>query len=137
MLIVAVILFVLAAIAVTVGVLGLTGTLPGNRVFGVHTPAAVASEDAFRAANRVSAPTTIVAGGLLIVGGVAALLMGPLVGTIVAVVAAVTALFAAGSGASLGARAAEALRPAEPVGSCGEACGGCSLKDACRTGERV
>jgi uncharacterized membrane protein len=136
-LVVAVILFVLAAIAVTVGGLGLTGTLPGNRVFGVHTRAAVVSEEAFRTANRVSAPTTIVAGGLLAVGGVAALLMGPLVGTVVAVVAAGTALFAAGSGASLGARAAEAMRPADEVGDCGQSCTGCALKDACATRERV
>jgi hypothetical protein len=136
-LIVAVILFVLAAVAITVGVLGLTGRLPGNRVFGVHTSAAVVSEEAFRVANRISAPTTLVAGGLLAVGGVSALLMGPLVGTVVAVVATGTALLAAGSGASLGARAAEAMRPAETVGSCGAACGSCSLRDACRTQERV
>jgi hypothetical protein len=131
-LIVAVLLFALAAVAVGVGLLGLTGTLPGNRVFGVHTEAAVASEEAFRLANRVAAPTTLVAGGLLAIGGGAALLMGPLVGTAVAVVAVATALFTAGSGVSLGAGAAAALRPADEVGSCGQACGGCSLKSVCR-----
>jgi hypothetical protein len=131
MLIVALVLFVPAAIAVAVGAMQLTGTLPGNRAFGVTTAAAIRTESGFRLANRVAAPTTLAAGLLFAVGGAAALTMGTAVGSAVAAVAVLTALFTAGSGASMGSRAAEAMAPAEQVGSCGQACGGCSLKDVC------
>ncbi len=129
---VALILFVLAAVAVVTGVLGLTGSLPPNRYFGVHTPEAVQNEQAYLLANKVAAPTSIGAGLLLVAGGVIALLAGPVPGIIAAVLAAVIALFTLGAGVNAAGQAIARLAPAEEVGSCGNACGGCSLRDACQ-----
>ncbi|WP_324192538.1 SdpI family protein [Nocardia transvalensis] len=129
---VAVILFVLAAVAVVTGVLGLTGALPRNRFFGVHTDAALSSEEIFRIANRVAAPTSIGAGVLLAAGGLVALAAGGVIGIGAAVVAAVIALFALGAGANAAAQSIAGLAPAPQVGGCGQACGACSLRDACQ-----
>lgn len=130
--VVALILFVLAAVAVVTGVLGLTGSLPPNRYFGVHTEEAVRSEEAYRLANKVAAPTSIGAGLLLIAGGVVALVAGPIAGIIAAVLAAVIALFTLGAGVNAAGQAIARLAPAPEVGSCGNACGACSLRDACQ-----
>ncbi len=126
---VALILFVLAAVAVVTGVLGLTGSLPPNRFFGVHTEDALSTEETFRIANRVAAPTSFGAGVLLAVGGVIALLASPVVGIVGAVLAAVIALFILGAGANAAAGAIAGLVP--QTGACGGACGACSLRDAC------
>ncbi|WP_328389357.1 SdpI family protein [Nocardia sp. NBC_00416] len=129
---VAILLFVLAVVALTTGVLGLIGRLPGNRYLGVHTEAALRDEAAFRAANRVAAPALIAGAALLSAGGLVVLAAGGFTGGLVAVGVLVIALFTIGSGATAGARAAEAVAPPEPAtGGCGGSCGGCSLKDIC------
>ncbi|MEU1525253.1 SdpI family protein [Nocardia rhamnosiphila] len=132
MFVVAILLFVLAVVALTTGVLGLIGRLPGNRYIGVHTEAALRDESAFRAANRVAAPTLIISAALLSAGGLVVMAAGGFTGVLVAVGVLVIALFTLGAGANAGARAAEAIAPApEPAGGCGGSCGGCSLKEMC------
>ncbi|WP_307642509.1 SdpI family protein [Nocardia uniformis] len=127
----ALILFVLAAIAVVTGVLGLTGKLPGNRYFGVHTQEALASEEAFRLANRVAGPTSVGAGILLAAGGVVALVAGGIAAVAVPIVTVVIGFLTLGAGANAAAQAIAGLAPAAEVGGCGSACGSCSLRDAC------
>ncbi|WP_280399095.1 SdpI family protein [Nocardia carnea] len=128
---VAILLFVLALIALATGVLGLIGRLPGNRYIGVHTEAALRDETAFRTANRIAAPTSLVSGALLAAGGLVVLAAGTLTGLVVTAGVLVIALFTLGAGANAGARAAEAIAPPTETGGCGGACGGCSLKSTC------
>lgn len=130
-LVVAVILFVLSAVAVVTGVLGLTGTLPPNRIFGVHTDEAVRTEENYRLANRVAAPASLVAGVLLAAGGGVAVVAGGLPALIISVLTLVIAVFTLGAGATAAANALAANAPAPEVGGCGSACGSCSLRDAC------
>ncbi|MFR9771020.1 SdpI family protein [Nocardia sp. SC052] len=132
MFVVALVLFVLAVVAVTTGALGLTGRLPRNRFFGVHTEAALSTDDTFRVANRVAAPTSIAAGALLFAGGLVGLAAGGFVALAVAACAAVVALFTLGAGANAAAQAAEAIAPPPQTGGCGNSCGACSLRDACQ-----
>ncbi|MFC9893425.1 SdpI family protein [Nocardia sp. NPDC127579] len=127
---VALALFVLAVVAIATGVLGLTGRLPFNRVVGVHTESALSSEENFRIANRVAAPTSVAAGALLFAGGLVASQAGVLVGLIVAVVSSVVALFTLGGGAIAADKALASLVPVQS-GGCGSSCGSCSLRDTC------
>ncbi|MFJ1459232.1 SdpI family protein [Nocardia sp. N2S4-5] len=128
--VVALILFVLAVVAVVTGVLGLSGSLPRNRFFGVHTDEALRTEESFRIANRVAAPTSFGAGVLLAAGGVIALFAGGVVGMVGALLAAVIAVFVLGAGVNAAAGAIAGLAP--EAGGCGQACGACSLRDACQ-----
>ena len=68
----AALLAVLAVAAAVTAKRGAAGTLRRAGRLGVHSPAAMASEDAFALANRVAAP---VAAGASIVAGVLALLV--------------------------------------------------------------
>lgn len=131
MLVVAILLFVLALVALTTGVLGFFGRLPGNRYIGVHTEAALRDETAFRTANRIAAPTSVISGALLAAGGLVVLAATTLTGILVTVGVLVIALFTLGAGANAGARAAEAIAPPPETGGCGGSCGGCSLKNTC------
>ncbi|NKY85756.1 SdpI family protein [Nocardia veterana] len=131
MFVVALILFLLAAVAVVTGVLGLTGALPRNRFFGVHTDDALSTEETFRVANRVAGPTSVGAGLLLAAAGAIALVAGVWVGVIATVVALVVALFTLGAGANAATEAIAELVPAD-IGGCGSSCGACSLRDACQ-----
>ncbi|MEU2090789.1 SdpI family protein [Nocardia beijingensis] len=132
MFVVALVLFVLAVVAVATGALGLTGRLPRNRFFGVHTEAALSTDETFRVANRVAAPTSIAAGALLFAGGLVGLAADGFIALAVAACAAVVALFTLGAGANAAAQAAEAIAPPPQTGSCGNSCGACSLRDACQ-----
>ncbi|UAK33832.1 SdpI family protein [Nocardia asteroides] len=132
MFVVALVLFVSAVVAVTTGALGLIGRLPRNRFFGVHTEAALSTDETFRVANRVAAPTSIGAGALLFAGGLVALVAGGIAGLVVAAGAAVIALFTLGAGANAAAQAAEVIAPPPATGGCGNSCGACSLRDACQ-----
>ncbi|WP_067477984.1 SdpI family protein [Nocardia amamiensis] len=132
MFVVALVLFVLAVVAIATGALGLTGRLPRNRFFGVHTEAALSSDETFRVANRVAAPTSIAAGALLFAGGLVALAASGFVALVVAAGTAVVALFTLGAGATAAAQAADELAPPAEVGGCGSSCGACSLRDACQ-----
>ncbi|WP_037177137.1 SdpI family protein [Rhodococcus sp. UNC363MFTsu5.1] len=120
MVIVATVLFVVALAIGVVAVAGITGRLPRNRWAGVTTPEALASDDAFRLANRIAAPTMAAAALLLVIGGVGALAFGTAGGLLTVAVALVAALVTAGYGGSMGARAAAA---AAPAGGCGHDCG--------------
>ncbi len=124
------ILFVLAFVAIATGVLGLTGRLPRNRFLGVHTDDALSTEETFRIANRVAAPTSVAAGFLLFAGGLIAFAAPWAVALGVAAAALVLALFTLGAGANAAGRAIADLVPAE-TGGCGQSCGACSLRDAC------
>jgi hypothetical protein len=66
---------VLAALAVASGLMargGFAGSLARTGRLGVHTPPAMASDEAFRVANRVAAPVTAGAG---VIAGVVAVLI--------------------------------------------------------------
>lgn len=129
----ALLLIALAAAAGLMAARGRAGSLQRTDRLGVHTPAALAGDEAFAVANRVAAP---VAGGAAVVAGVIAVLVVVLpVPTAATVVIALVGL--AGSLALLvaagvlGDRAARqvpipARRPGSATtGSCGEsACGG-------------
>ncbi|WP_405487046.1 SdpI family protein [Nocardia sp. NBC_00511] len=128
---VALILFVFAAVAVVTGVLGFTGTLPGNRYFGVHSEAALKTEEGFKLANKVAAPTSIVAGLLLAAAGAVALVAGGIPALVIAVLAVLISLFTLGAGAAAAEKALTTAFPEDKVGGCGSSCGSCSLRDAC------
>ncbi|MFD6463737.1 SdpI family protein [Streptomyces roseolus] len=130
MFVVALALYVLALVAIGTGVLGLTGRLPRNHFVGVHTESALSSDETFRIANRVAAPTSIAAGALLFAGGLIAAQAGVVVGLIVAVLSAAVALFTLGGGAVAADKAIANLVPVQS-GGCGSACGSCSLRDTC------
>ncbi|MBF6213503.1 SdpI family protein [Nocardia puris] len=131
MFVVALVLFALAAVAVATGVLGLTGKLPRNRFVGVHTDEALSTEETFRVANRIAAPTSVMAGALLFAAGLVAYAAGGPMALVVAGFAAVIALFTLGAGANAAGRAIAGLVPAD-TGGCGNSCGACSLRDACQ-----
>ena len=126
----AVILFVLAVAVVVCGVASIAGRLPRNRWVGIHTEHSMRSDEAFRLANRVAAPTMIAAGGLLAVAGALALMFDGLLGIVAIVVTTIAAVIPAGNGAAIANRAAEALTA--KAGSCGHSCTSCSLKDSCQ-----
>ncbi|MBF6296210.1 SdpI family protein [Nocardia amamiensis] len=132
MFVVALVLFVPAVVAIATGALGLTGRLPRNRFFGVHTEAALSSDETFRVANRVAAPTSIAAGALLFAGGLVGLAASGFAALVVAAGTAAVALFTLGAGATAAAKAADAIAPPVEVGGCGSSCGACSLRDACQ-----
>ncbi|MFI9507077.1 SdpI family protein [Nocardia sp. NPDC052566] len=130
MFVVALVLLVLAVVAIATGVLGLTGRLPRNRFVGVHTEAALASDQTFRIANRVAAPTSVAAGALLFAGGLVLLSASGVVAVALTAGVALVALFTLGAGANAAAAAVDRLAPVQ-TGGCGSACGACSLRDAC------
>ncbi|WP_245717430.1 SdpI family protein [Nocardia jejuensis] len=128
---VALLLFVLSAVAVVTGVLGLTGTLPPNRIFGIHSDRAVETEENYRLANRVAAPTGIAAGVLLAAGGGVAMVATGVTAFLVPALAVLIAVFTLGAGAAAAEKALVAIAPAEKTGGCGSSCGSCSLRDTC------
>lgn len=164
MFIVATVLFVVALLVGGVAVAGMTGRLPRNRWAGVRTPDTLASEESFRLANRIAAPTLVAAALLLVIGGTGTLILDTVGGLAVAAVAIVAALVTAGYGGTVGARAAAATAstgcgtscgcgtspdasdsPAAPAAAecttespaadCGtDSCGSCALKGACLPG---
>lgn len=118
------------------GSLGWRGSLPRNRFVGVRTVAAMASDDAFRAGNRVAGPVLVAAGLVAVLGGLAALAAPSAAAfAVVAAVAAAGALGLALAGGVLGSRAAASTRSvgarpvaARPVRARPEraACAGCA-----------
>jgi hypothetical protein len=69
---------------VTVGVIGARGTMPRNPWGGLRTPATMASDAAFTAANRAAAAPVAIMGGASVVG--AALLVAGIARTVPQVV---------------------------------------------------
>lgn len=121
---------VLAAASAVMAKGGFTGSLTRKNRLGVHTPAAMASDEAFALANRVAAP---VAGGAAVIAGVLAVLVLalPLSGATALVMAVVglagtmALLVVAGV---LGDRAARQvpIPAAKPGSTAGGGCSGCA-----------
>jgi uncharacterized membrane protein len=67
-------LTIVAGVALAVaGGLGWRGVLPRNRFVGVRTADTMASDEAFRLANRVAGPVLVAAGAVAVLGGSAVL----------------------------------------------------------------
>ncbi|GAB2634399.1 SdpI family protein [Prescottella soli] len=128
MVILAVVLFIAAVALGALGVAGLTGRLKRNRWAGVRTPQSLRDDETFALANKVAAPTMLAAAGVLVIGGVAAILFDGVLPVVAVVVAALAALFTVAAGGNLGSKAAGAL---PETSGCGTSCGACSLKGAC------
>lgn len=118
----AVLVFVCAAVWGTVGVLGVTGRLPGNRWVGVRSPETGKSEAAFVLANKVAGPGYIGAAVILVMGGVLTLGVDSGWSVLFALAALVVAVVTVGVVSGLGIRAAQAL-PDESAGGC-DCCSG-------------
>ena len=122
---------VVIAVGVTLGVtgwLGWRGVLRRNRFAGVRTAPTMASDQAFRVANRVAGPVLVAAGAVAVLGGSAVLVApsGAAFAMLLTVVAAgVLGLTLAGG--VLGSRAAAVARPAaagRPASCAGSVCAG-------------
>ena len=133
----AVLLLVIALLAAAAARGGFAGSLSRTGRLGVHSPPAMASNEAFRVANRVAAPATT--GAAVLGAGLALLLLvsGPSTGTAIVLggVGVVGALALLLLGGVLGDRAARAVpipaaRPAgrtASCGGCGCGAGGCAV----------
>lgn len=126
----AVLFVVLTAASAVMAKRGFAGSLTRKGRLGVHTPAAMASDEAFALANRVAAPVT---GGAAVVAGVLAIAVLALpLSTATALVMAVVGL--AGTMALLviagllGDRAARQvpIPAAKPGSTAGGGCSGCA-----------
>jgi hypothetical protein len=123
----------LAALAVSSAVMakgGFSGSLSRSGRLGVHTPAAMASDEAFALANRVAAP--IAAGAAVVAGVVAVLVLAlPLgIGSVVVVgllglAGSMTLLLVAGTLGDRGARQVP-IPARKPTPAAGGGCGGCA-----------
>jgi hypothetical protein len=126
----ALLLAVLAVAAAVMAKRGSAGTLQRSDRLGVHTPAAMASDDAFALANRVAAPVSAGAAAVAAVIAVLGLTLplstaGTLTVFVLGLVGSTGLLVAAGV---LGDRAARQVPiPARRPGSAGGAgCSGCA-----------
>lgn len=155
----AVLAFVCAAVWGTVGVLGVTGKLPGNQWFGVRSPETGKTEAAFVLANRVAGPGFIGAAVILVMGGVLTLGVDGGWSILFALAALAVAVVTVGVVSGLGIRAAQALpdesggcdccsggddhgaasacsddKAGSPADDCGQSsCGSCALQGMCET----
>lgn len=126
----AAVLALLAAASAVMARRGFAGSLSRTDRLGVHTPAAMESDEAFRQANRVAAP---VAGGAAVVAGLVAVLVvvfplqtgGTLMVGILGLAGALVLLVVAGV---LGDRAARSVPiPARrPTPAANSSCTGCA-----------
>lgn len=128
---IAAVLLLLAVPAAMTSYRGWAGRLTRENRLGLHTPAAVASEDAFKLANRVASPLVAGAAGVAAVCGllVLAVPLGTVGAIVVGVLGLVGALGQMYVGSAMGERAAMTVpRPARKssvAGCCGAggACG--------------
>lgn len=116
------------------GVLGWRERLSRSRGAGVRTEATLASDEAFRMANKIAGLPTIAGGGVGIAGGILAMIMPTTAGSLIAVGIALVGMFALlAGGGLLGHRAASTIPTPEktsvPAGCAGCACGagGCGI----------
>lgn len=114
--VVAGVLVILAGAAVgSAGASGWRGALRRNRFVGVRTPAAMSSDRAFLAANRVAGPGLVAAGLVGVAGGSAALAApSGVAAAVVLVVAAAGVLALSLAAGALGSRAATAAATGRP-----------------------
>jgi hypothetical protein len=128
-------LLVLVGLAlVVVAALGARSVLRRNRWVGVRTPATLASETQFVAANRAAAVPVGAAGVVAAVGGAFLLVDdGAVLNWVVLTISLLGVLGMTVVGGLVGDRAA-ALTPAPApfAASCGGACAGCDLIEGCR-----
>lgn len=124
----------LAAVLVGLGLLcavtaraGWIGTLRREGRLGVHTPAALASEDAFATANRVAAPVVAGATVVSLVLGVLILALQPttLTAIVMAVLGVIGTLGLLVAGGTLGEKAARTVPIPARRPAAGASCGGC------------
>lgn len=109
------------------GWLGSRGALPRNRFVGVRTPPAMASDDAFRLANRVAAPPLLAAAAVAVLGGVAVLAAPSVAASVVVLtVVGVGMLALTLAGGVLGSRAAATVLAATVVKAPASPCAGCA-----------
>jgi hypothetical protein len=124
-------LLLLAAVLLTIAVLGARGRLRRNPWAGVRTRRTLASDDAFTVANRVAAAPLGAGAVVALLGGVTLVVGGP--GAVlwtVLVVATAGMLGLTGLGGALGERAA--ARVEAPASGCTGTCAGCDLVADCR-----
>lgn len=133
MIVVAVLLFVLAAAFAAIGVLARVGALPGNSFVGVRTPETRRDPEIWRLANRVLAPPLLAAALVAAFAGVGVIVLDGLGWEIAAAILGVVgALVLVGIGGQLGAKAAAGLTDLRAARQ-GDAC--CSSgDDACAPG---
>jgi hypothetical protein len=133
-LILATLLVLVGAVLVVVAVLGARSRLRRNRWIGVRTPATLASDAAFAAANRAGAAPAGAAGAVALVGG-AVLFSGAdgVLGWVVLSISLVGTVVLAGVGGMVGDRTGAALVPPSPfAAACAGTCAGCDLVAGCR-----
>lgn len=123
----AVVLVALGLFCLVTARAGWIGTLRRQGRLGVHTPAALASEDAFATANRVAAP---VIGGAAVVGlllGILLIVLQPptLAAIVMAVIGVVGTLGLLFAGGVLGEKAARTVPIPARRPTAGPNCGGC------------
>lgn len=130
MIVVSILLFVLAAIVITVGGLSTLKKLPGNSIFGLRVHEARKSPEAWMTSHAVAGPVWLVAGASLTFGALVSLQASGLMWVIPAVTT-VVGIVAISYGANLGARTAvlydqhvNAKKNADATGGC------CSSSDA-------
>ncbi|WP_297006417.1 SdpI family protein [uncultured Corynebacterium sp.] len=100
MIVLSVLLFILGAAVLVTGLMGLTGTLPGNRWVGLRIPEVRKSKDMWVTGHRIAGPFWTGAGVALLLAGLVSLQGGWLW--------AVTVVLAVGSLALIGTGAANA-----------------------------
>jgi hypothetical protein len=92
-------------------------------------------DETFAVGNQVSAPLTVTAGGVAMVGGAAALVApSALAGWLLVTLGAAAMLVLALVGGVLGDRAARLVAPTDSLGGCTGVCTGCSLVEGCGAG---
>jgi len=141
---IAVVLLLVAGVAAVTARGGWSGTLRRNGRLGVHSPAAVNSDESFAVANKVAAPVVAATAVLAIVFAILVVVLPvPISATIVmavlGVLAAPVLLVAAGM---LGDRAARAMplparRPQRSAACDGCGCRGAGCAGLTRTAVRV
>ncbi len=123
--------FALAVVLLGIGAAGLRGTLAPNRWAGVRTPAAMASDAAFRLANRAAGPGMLSAGTLLAASGAATIGFDGVLRVLAVGMSALGALGLVLAGGALGATAAGRTPAPSPAGATRCAtCPGCDLLGA-------
>lgn len=119
-----------------VGYLAIRGRLARNRFAGVRTAETMRSEQAFRLANRIAAPTLLAAGVIAVLtGALVPLLPGPAIALMIALVAVVVIGVLLVTGGRRGHQVAELLNARQPpapggCGGCGCGAGGCQRSGA-------
>lgn len=90
------------------------GTLKRNPMMGIRIPSTMASDEAWDAGHRAAAATTIASGGVLLVGGLAVVAMGPSAAGVGIGITTVATVVLTLLSAVQAHRAAKAVGPSDP-----------------------